>query len=426
MSPGAEAEARPIRIGGLAISPGRWAGWLAVGVAGLTPVFAYVGHLGYAPLLAVAGLLYLPFLLRDRAPLIGFAPLIALVLWALASMGWSAASGRPVDLGHYKGVESLTGVKLVLELGLYGSFVAASLALSRRDAARASLVLSVGLVAVAGLFIVEAVLKAPLYQIMRDAIHEATNPGWAMRDVSGVAYVIALLFWPAAVRLTQARLLPWAIALAVATVVGSFLLNGDSPVAALLVSSAVFAAVRMFGRRALFLWTFAVVLYFIAAPLLIHALGPGKLIQAAPGDIRVLSWAIRLDIWRFATDHIMQKPFFGWGLDSSRMFGPQIPLHTHDGAIQLWLELGAVGAGLATLFWVWIATCLDALEARNRPVAAAATACASAYLTIGSISFGIWQEWWLALGALTAATCIALARAAPRTLEPADGAEEEG
>jgi hypothetical protein len=34
------------------------------------------------------------------------------------------------------------------------------------------------------------------------------------------------------------------------------------------------------------------------------------------------------------------------------------------------------------------------------------------YLVIGALSFGVWQEWWLGLGALTLIAC-GLARAAP-------------
>ncbi|MEO6341223.1 MAG: hypothetical protein ABIO39_14370, partial [Caulobacteraceae bacterium] len=42
------------------------------------------------------------------------------------------------------------------------------------------------------------------------------------------------------------------------------------------------------------------------------------------------------------------------------------------------------------------------VEARDRTLAAVGAATALAYLTIGALSFGIWQEWWLALGALAA------------------------
>ena len=50
--------------------------------------------------------------------------------------------------------------------------------------------------------------------------------------------------------------------------------------------------------------------------------------------------------------------------------------------------------------------------ARNNPSQAAAGAGAlTAYLVIGGISFGVWQEWWVALGFLTVG-CLAMLRRA--------------
>jgi hypothetical protein len=53
----------------------------------------------------------------------------------------------------------------------------------------------------------------------------------------------------------------------------------------------------------------------------------------------------------------------------------------------------------------------------------------AAYLVIGGLSFGVWQEWWLALGALTAAVCAGLAagrRAEPLAGDPAPAADPPG
>jgi hypothetical protein len=44
----------------------------------------------------------------------------------------------------------------------------------------------------------------------------------------------------------------------------------------------------------------------------------------------------------------------------------------------------------------------------DRLAAAIMAATAAAYLTIGAISFGVWQEWWLALGAFALAVCALL------------------
>ncbi|OYX33212.1 MAG: hypothetical protein B7Y99_07560 [Caulobacterales bacterium 32-69-10] len=386
----------------------RWAGWVVTGVAGLTPLIAYLWSLGFAAIVALAGLLCLPLLYRSRRPDLGQGLLLALVLWALASMAWGVAvPAAPRDFS----VESMTGLKLALQLGLYGAFVGGALMLSKAAGARASLVLAVGLLAITVVFGIDAVTKAEIYQWIRAAAGQPQRPDWAMRDVARVAYVLALLFWPAYLRLEQAG---WPIPagiMAAAMVGGGYLLNADAPLAALAVSAAVFMAVRFWGRPALLAWVGGVAFYFLAAPLIVHALGNGPLIQAAEGDIRVQSWAIRTDIWRFAADRILERPFLGWGLDAARTFSPQIPLHTHNAAIQIWLELGAIGAGIATLFWLWLGGRIDAMEARDRPLAATCAACASAYLTIGALSFGVWQEWWLGLGALAVASCAALAAA---------------
>lgn len=383
----------------------RWAGWVATGVAGLTPLLAYLWSLGFAAIVALGGLLILPLLYRSRRPSLGQGLALALVAWALISTIWTNA----VPERH--GIEGATGVKLALELGLYGAFVAGSLMLSRAAGARAALVLAIGLMALTVVFLIDGVTRAEVYQAIRAAVGDPQRPDWAMRDVARASYVMALLFWPAYLRLEQARWRIPSAAMAGAMLIGCYLLNADAPLAALVISGAVFAAVRFLGRPALLVWIGGVALYFLAAPLIIHALGHGPLISAAPDDIRVQSWAIRTDIWRFAADRIFEKPFLGWGLDAARTFSPQIPLHTHNAAIQIWLELGAVGAAIAALFWLWLGGRIDAIEDRDRPLAAACAACASGYLTIGALSFGVWQEWWLALGALAIASCAALAAA---------------
>ncbi len=133
--------------------------------------------------------------------------------------------------------------------------------------------------------------------------------------------------------------------------------------------------------------------YFAFAPMLLTMGG------AVGGKA---SWSARRAIWRFVADRIYENPLRGWGLDASRSLPEPVPLHPHDGALQLWFELGLPGVLLAALFWAWILWSLARVEARDRTLAAVGAASASAYLVIGALSFGIWQEWWLALGALTA------------------------
>ena len=123
------------------------------------------------------------------------------------------------------------------------------------------------------------------------------------------------------------------------------------------------------------------------------------------------SWLQRLGYWGKAVDWIWARPLPGWGLDASRAFGPGIRLHPHDAALQVWMELGLIGAVAAAIVWASIFSGLS--RPVRTPAAAAATATAVAYLIFGAVSFGVWQEWWLALGALSALACILVLRARP-------------
>ena len=140
----------------------------------------------------------------------------------------------------------------------------------------------------------------------------------------------------------------------------------------------------------------------------------------------------RVLIWNWVDARIREKPGLGWGLDASRRMPggtehvairgcddppdqpPRIenevlPLHPHDAALQIWLELGGIGIAAAAAA---LATSTAAAFRRWRgrdaaPLAAMLSASAAAAF----LSFGIWQEWWLASLGLAAAIAIAATRA---------------
>jgi O-antigen ligase len=105
----------------------------------------------------------------------------------------------------------------------------------------------------------------------------------------------------------------------------------------------------------------------------------------------------RAAIWQFVAQRIEEKPLLGWGLHASRsMPGAKetiargaelVPLHPHNGPLQLWLELGAIGAILGAALLAWLA---------RSAASAAQAATLTAMVTVASISFGLWQGWWMA------------------------------
>lgn len=382
---------------------GRLAGGVAVVVAAAAPVVAYVGNLGFAPLMALAGAASLPAAAGARggrsAPL---SVLLGVAVLAAASYGWGVV--RPADFPRYGAVEALTALKLLLQLALYGAFVTAAAALSPAQERRAVLVLAVGFTIMCALLLAEALGGATLYQWIKREAHQATRPDLARRNVARAAYAAVLVLWPAVLAL-RARRWGWVAAvLGGELLAAAVLLQVDAPVAALAASGGAFllvlragpGAARAIGAGAAALTAFAPVL----ALWLTRLPGAGGHV----GGLAKASWAARVAVWRFTAERIAERPLTGWGLDASRAFPGNIPLHTHDLALQVWLELGAAGAALAAAFWWLVFEGCARLRARDPALGATATGAATAYLVVGALSFGAWQEWWLALGALAAAS----------------------
>jgi O-antigen ligase len=270
--------------------------------------------------------------------------------------------------------------------------------------------LVIALAALGAAVLLDALQSGAFYAWISAKVGEHIPPDIARRNIAQGDYVIMLFFWCAAVRATSLR---WSILslLAVACAIGSslFLHAVDATLAALALSFAAFFLVRSTRFIGVVLLGVSTTIYWIAAPLFVLAGVRGGLIHALRPLVQK-SWDERLDIWTFSAAKIVEKPWMGWGLDASRTFGSAISLHTHDAALQVWLELGAVGAVLAAVFWIGVWSLIEIMTRRDRTAGAAAAGTAVVYLTIGGLSFGVWQEWWLGLGAMAAVACICLAR----------------
>ena len=366
---------------------GGWCGWVLVVMAGLTPLFAWLGPLGFQ-LLGVAGLLCVPALRIDRrdAPLA--VVLLAAVAWAAFSTFWSVHKASEL--------EDSVALKLLLQLPLYWAAWAAARRADPRLRRLALRVFAWGLAAYGVLLLVEAFTGAAIYRGLREAIGDPIRPDLGRKNVAQGSFVLALLWPVVAAGGMRAGAPSWlALPMAAGTAVLAHNFLSDAPVLAVGLAIAVGGLVWIWprsGPKALALGAAGLVLVMPLAILAMRLLGLG---QHLPD-----SWAQRVAYWTYAMERIAEHPFRGWGLDASRAFSPHIVLHPHNGALQIWLELGLLGAVAAALAYAFA---FRRLAREERSLVAAATAgSAAVYLFFGVVSFGVWQEWWLALAALVA------------------------
>lgn len=384
----------------------RWLGAIAVFMMVMTPLIGYLIPLWFAGLVTLVGLLGMPALVRSRPPLLPMFALLLLVAWALISLSWSPAAPHLSDLRRDADVEKFTAIKLVLQLGFYGAAVVALGSMSRRSAWLSGRIMLVGVVLLAFVVFLDGVLQAAVYQLLHNLTEEPIRPDQAVVKVSQATYPLVLLFWPCA-RILDAwkfrgRNLLIAL-IALCTVVGAHFTNADAPIVAMLLGGLTWLGVRVIGKPIARALIPIVVAPFIFAPMVVlwgvrSGLFSWLHVMAPP------SWDHRLNIWAYTANLIVEHALRGWGIDASRTF-PAIPLHTHNAALQLWLELGSVGAALAAAFFAWVVYRIVAWTGDDRRDGAMAAGTLVSYLVIGGLSFGVWQEWWLALGAIAAIAC---------------------
>ena len=336
-----------------------------------------------------------------------------------AAVEYDDSAWREVDLPHDFAVEGVFDPANNLDHGFLPTGVGwyrKTFYLPEEDLGRRlALVAFAWAMAIAGLFMVEEALSgAWVYQQLRELTGDPTRPDLAAKNVAQGAFALALLTPSAAVGGWRAGA-PWALGLVMVAgvVAAGVAFDTDAPLLALVVAVAAGGLAMRWPTAGPVTLAVLAVVFWLSGPTLVLLAKAGGLwdpIQAAAP----LSWSQRMDYWSNAVRLIAEHPIRGWGMEASRTFAPAIKLHPHDASLQVWLELGAVGALCVAAFWTAILMRLR----RDRPDAAVAAGVASAavYLLFAAVSFGVWQEWLVALGALAAVFAFA-AELTPRRID---------
>lgn len=224
-----------------------------------------------------------------------------------------------------------------------------------------------------------------------------------------------LLLWPALLAIACAgawmrmRAFWWGV-IAVALVATMLSVHASSKVA-LLASAGIFviASYARGAGRALVVagWIVCVVAVLPAA------------FAAYDAGLYKVSWLpysarARIVLWHQTAVQYFKAPVFGAGANSVIAIhddnapvirvGPEVMpddvgRHSHNIFLQVWFELGVVGAALLLAAGLMLTAAIRRMPDLAQPYGCAAM---TAVLTIGSFSWGLWQEWYQALITLAA------------------------
>jgi O-antigen ligase len=370
---------------------------------------------GVAALVSAAGLCAAGLVLSTsgikltRNLLVAAVLLGALLLWGTASALWSVNPLRSLVVAAR--LAGLFAVGLALAAG-------AGLVAAPR---RLTILLFVGMALGIAMVAIELATGGGLSSLVSDRAYRPTQ-------LNQASIAFALLVLPASALLISLGQAIFATLLASATAVTVYELAGTAAKAALLAGLAI--GFLLHRARPAVAWAALAIAVFvsIAAPLTFARLervpGLGK-----TADSFKISAGHRLLIWSFAGDRIAERPVTGWGLDSSRAIPggddpirpgePWLPLHPHNAALQIWLELGVPGAALFALLAAIVWRALARVEWPPLFAAAAGASLTIAFLCCFA-TYGIWQEWWLGTLSFSLFLVLVMARAAGRAALPPD------
>ena len=235
------------------------------------------------------------------------------------------------------------------------------------------------------------------------------------------AVIIALLLLPVASVAWRVLNPLSAIIIFIAVSTGLLFFSSGASLLSIVVGLSAFILVYLFGRPAVLAIAVVSVGLILSAPLMANKLTGSatvqELIDQAPPSVKH-----RMLMWNFVSQKIAENPSIGLGFDSSRHIPQEdfqlapnmeiMPLHPHNAALQIRMELGLPGVAIAA-FFVFILFWSSLKNEKSREQTALWTSVLCAYLSIGAVSYGVWQSWWIATAW---ALAMIVGIAAPKTL----------
>ncbi len=348
-----------------------------------------------------------------RTPL-GIA-LAMLLLWLFLSLSWST-----VDVAET--ARSAVALVILCLIGLL--FIAAIEKLDERQTRIVQTIAIISVVMMAGLFLLEWLSQGAIAKILKG------NDGLRIDSVGRGLSILVCTVWPVAClmlrRFGKVFLVSVFLILVGAT---AYPYPNEAMFLSFLIGLFTFVAC-LISRRVAISFIFGVfAILVLAGPIVAKAVM--EVPEIKNQAIKILGYRQhRINIWHYVATLIEERPIVGHGFEASRPFGAEenqfyletreqlghsrfrirLPLHPHNIPLQIWLELGFIGIlfylgilfGIIRTIWTW----------RGPKVWAAALGASTAsFLTVSSLSFGAWQNWWIATAWLTAGAIVLSRRA---------------
>ncbi len=149
--------------------------------------------------------------------------------------------------------------------------------------------------------------------------------------------------------------------------------------------------------------------FFVSASIVLIVLAPLLYIVLSiiPVDLTSnlpTSWEHRVVMWKYVSSKIPEALLLGHGFDSVRVLGETyignanyemtiVSLHPHNFGIHIWYETGMIGAILAGLSILFVGKeILNQLHS-NPGFAIPICGFVASLIVLGTVSYGVWQEW---------------------------------
>ena len=322
---------------------------------------------------------------------------LAFLAWALASLLWSS-SPATTALSLLEALVPAASA-LIIAVGLSGQ--------TRHFSSRtAALGLAFGLAVACAAMLLDLGTGMSLQRALGSRAQ-----GFVLNRAILTVLVIStpVLWW-----LARDRLLPRSVYLAFGGLLAVSVILSHSGAA--VVGSAcallIYGLARYAPRFAVGALLIGAFLSLAAAPIIGETLFR-SISKAAHERMTGASSEARVAIWRSFEVAVRERPLLGWGFGVSPVIADDARLrpidpdtramlgvgHPHNAALQIWVELGAVGAALAFLVFAFLLRSIARLDA---DAAAPRLALVAGAGMVALVGHGAWQGWWIACLGLAA------------------------